>query len=435
MSTPTQGGAYASSPPLKQRWAALGTLGKTVVLLIGAIVVFLTLVLLGRCSSDSQPRDLVAASIKTTASSSTPSTAPSSTTPSSESSEGTGGNPVGFTSDKPAVGRDANDEPVSEEPFSSWIAVDRLLASNTRSARQYGACLKTTLGITPTDVSEYADRVVDGYDLRAILVSNTSVTNAAARQQLRLKGVPNVSRLAVIRVSGFRNTAAGCARFNDERSQVRVTLTIPRDVNDIREGVFRTKGVLGMCGNSWDLVRVTNVPRKTNKETPKPTPTQTPTPKPTPTETPKPTPTQTPTPKPTPTETPKPTPTQTPTPKPTPTETPKPTPTQTPTPKPTPTGTPTQTPTPTKRSDPSPCGRLSIRISHPHGRPHQQRPRRSPRRPQRPPHLLTAVTMTPAMEPPIRLPQCPLRRAAVLPRQPSRPNPLWFLSHRSRSIL
>jgi len=159
-----------------------------------------------------------------------------------------------LTAESPAVGDDCNEDPVSPEEFQDWEDVYRFGADGQN--QWYFDCLQTRLGVSRDDVRRYKELEREGQELRGIVISNTNVTDEAARDKLKNDGVEDVDRIReIIRLQGFENTRGidsdRCNPFGDGRPQVRLTLLIPVDVNDMSKGVHRDRGVLGMCGNPW----------------------------------------------------------------------------------------------------------------------------------------------------------------------------------------
>lgn len=167
----------------------------------------------------------------------------------------TNSEPVAFGSENPAVGSEDNTDPVVPEEFQDWTDVEQFLTQE--GSDWYADCLQTRIGISREQVSKYADFVRDGHDLRFIVKSNTSISDEEARERLDDAGVDNVEQLPIRVLNGFENTRGlpsdRCNPFGDDRSQVRVSLAIPVDDNDISKGVDQNRGVLAMCGNPWKL--------------------------------------------------------------------------------------------------------------------------------------------------------------------------------------
>jgi len=170
------------------------------------------------------------------------------------SSTNASGTPVVFGPEHPAAGNDNNTDPVFST-VQNWRELVK--AVEKQDAGWYKDCLAARTGVTWEQAQQYAALVDQGHDLRFILVSNSSVSDDQARQMLRDRGIPNVDNLPITRLNSFRNTRGlpqdKCQAFGDERSQVRVSLAIPNDVNDLSKGVHKDKGVLAMCSNPWDI--------------------------------------------------------------------------------------------------------------------------------------------------------------------------------------
>lgn len=165
------------------------------------------------------------------------------------------GAPVSFGPDNPAAGSQDNTNPVVPEEFQNWTDVSAFLSQE--GSQWYADCLQMRVGVSREQVGKYANMVKQGHDLRFIVVSNSSVSDEQARALLKDQGVKEVDELPIKRLNGFRNTQGlpedRCNPFGDSRSQVRVSLAIPRDENDLTKGVHDDKGVLAMCGNPWDI--------------------------------------------------------------------------------------------------------------------------------------------------------------------------------------
>jgi len=162
--------------------------------------------------------------------------------------------PPAFGAENPAVGNEDNTNPVFDT-VQNWR--DLVTAVENEQAEWYKQCLQTRIGVSWDQAQAYAKLVDQGNDLRFILVSNTSVSDVQARQMLKDKGIPSVDNLKVVRVNGFTNTqglpADKCQAFGDARSQVRIALAVPIDVNDPKKGIHTDKGVLGMCSNPFNI--------------------------------------------------------------------------------------------------------------------------------------------------------------------------------------
>jgi hypothetical protein len=154
----------------------------------------------------------------------------------------------------PLVGNQGNDQPVLDT-VEDWR--DLVDAVNRDDLQWYRDCLKGRIEVTWEQAERYAQLVDEGHDLRFILVSNSSISDETARQRLKDQGFDDVDDLKVVRVPGFRNTRGlpsdRCNPFGDERSQVRLSLAVPKDVNDLSKGFHEDRGVLAMCSNPWDL--------------------------------------------------------------------------------------------------------------------------------------------------------------------------------------
>jgi hypothetical protein len=202
-------------------------------------------------------------------------------------------NPPGVSAKIPLVGNEGNLKPLKKGAVQDWAQLYRWAQQPGNS--WYWRCLKQRIGITKQDVRKYV-KLGKRYDLRLILVSNSLLSDAQAREALRAKlpGVKGIDRLPVVRLSGFENTwlqSPGVWHpFWDARSQVRLSLGIPKDVNDLSMGFDVTRGVLAMCCNPWNLKKVIG---PLPPSPPRPTPRHTPTPHPTPRHTPTPHPTKT----------------------------------------------------------------------------------------------------------------------------------------------
>lgn len=189
-----------------------------------------------------------------------------------------------LTAESPAVGNDCNEDPVSPDEFQDWKDVQRFGKDNQN--QWYFDCLQTRLGISRDDVRKYSELEGQGHDLRGIFISNTNPSEEAARDKLEADGVKDVDKIKyVIRLNGFQNTnglgSNRCTPFDDGRPQVRLTLLIPKDVSDMSKGVHTDRGVLGMCGNPWNVPAQPvpappPPPKKEPKPEPKPTPTTAP---------------------------------------------------------------------------------------------------------------------------------------------------------------
>ncbi len=171
----------------------------------------------------------------------------------------------------PCVGNQCNTHPVLST-VQSWPDLVQAAKHNTA----YQSCLQNRIGVSWEQAQQYAALVKQGYDLRAILVSNEMVSDDQARKMLAKAGIHNTSDLKVIRVGGFENTMSlpknGCLPFDDERSQVRLTLTVPIDVKHVlQKGVYQDRGVLGLCSNPWNKPHRPKLP-PTPLRSPKPTP-------------------------------------------------------------------------------------------------------------------------------------------------------------------
>jgi hypothetical protein len=174
----------------------------------------------------------------------------------------------------PLVGNQGNVDPVLST-VQNWR---ELVQAVEGKEEWYKGCLQSRIGVTWDQARQYAGLVDQGQDLRFILVSNSSVSDERARRMLRDEGIPNVDKLQVVRVNGFENTRGlptdRCNTWpNDPRSQVRVSLAIPKDVNDVTKGFDQSRGVLAMCSNPWKIHQV--APPATTKPKPKPAPTTT----------------------------------------------------------------------------------------------------------------------------------------------------------------
>lgn len=189
-----------------------------------------------------------------------------------------------LTTEAPAVGDDCNEDPVVPDQFQDWEDVNRFGADGQN--QWYFDCLQTRLGVSRDDVRRYSELEGQGHDLRGIVISNTNPSDEVARDKLEKDGVKDVGKIKhVIRLSGFENTRGidsdRCNPFGDPRSQVRLALLIPQDVNDMSKGVHTDRGVLGMCGNPFKVpaqpVPQTTPPPPGNQPPENPPPTTPPT--------------------------------------------------------------------------------------------------------------------------------------------------------------
>lgn len=185
------------------------------------------------------------------------------------------------TPDDPLVDDEGNTNPVLSEVRSYRSLVKALVAESGRG-KWYTDDLQQFNGITRDDILRAVKLEEQGHDLRLILMSNTNLTDGEARAQLKAQGVKEVDRLPIVRVNGFINTRGlpndRMNPFEDNRSQVRVSLGIPNDWNDLSKGLQADRGILTMCGNGWKLKKVSApvAPPATPVKPKAPTPTQPP---------------------------------------------------------------------------------------------------------------------------------------------------------------
>ena len=92
-----------------------------------------------------------------------------------------------LTAESPAVGNDCNEDPVSPEEFQDWQDVYRFGADGQN--QWYFDCLQTRLGVSRDDVRRYSELEGQGHELRGIVISNTNVSDEAARDKLANDGV------------------------------------------------------------------------------------------------------------------------------------------------------------------------------------------------------------------------------------------------------
>jgi len=208
--------------------------------------------------SDNSKDKAPAASTTTTKPGGTSTTAnPSTSTPSGSSTTTSimAGPSAGYgTPDDPYVGNAGNTNPVLSEVASYQSLVKALVAQPGRGV-WYTDDLQRFNGISRDDILRAAELEKQGNDLRFILISNSGISDAEARAQLKAEGVKEIDRLPIVRVNGFINTRglpdARMDPFEDNRSQVRVSLGIPNDWNDLSKGLQADRGILTMCGNGW----------------------------------------------------------------------------------------------------------------------------------------------------------------------------------------
>jgi hypothetical protein len=144
----------------------------------------------------------------------------------------------------PEVGKKDEVRPVILGGIDSWQDVKRYSAKHP----WYKEPL-TAAGISMSAVKRSASKPAQY--AKVVLVSNTTISNQQARQQLARKGYPACVSWPVVRVSGFWNTAldesGSWSKFIDIRSQVRATLLPVNSDGSLNA----THGVLLHCGNSW----------------------------------------------------------------------------------------------------------------------------------------------------------------------------------------
>lgn len=164
-----------------------------------------------------------------------------------------GGNPA-----DPTVGNPDSQPAVIGEVRSWTDAVARMEAEQP----WYATCTDSRIGVNLDEARSFA-ALEQRHDLRFILVVNSSFTDEQARAALVAEGFQNVEALSVRRVEQIRNTRRThvggdnrCQPFWDQRPQVRLSLGIPvLDANDHTKvvGLEKDMGLLGHCGNPWDL--------------------------------------------------------------------------------------------------------------------------------------------------------------------------------------
>jgi len=193
-------------------------------------------------------------------------------------------NPKGVTPINPLVGNEGNLKPLSPKDVKSWTQLYKW--AQQKGNGWYWAALEQRIGVSKSDVRKYI-ALGKKYDLRFILVLNSTVSDAQARAKLREQGFKDIGKLPIVRYGGIENTwlqSPGVWHaFWDIRSQVRVSLGTPLDFDDLTKGFDVTRGVLAMCCNPWDLKKVPGPvpPSPTPTSTPTGTPTGTPTSTPT----------------------------------------------------------------------------------------------------------------------------------------------------------
>lgn len=172
--------------------------------------------------------------------------------------------------ENPIVGKDDDQTPLKLGGISSWQDVKSFTAKHPwyNQPRQAAGVSKNTVNrsaLMPVRLT------------KAVLVSNSTVSNAKARKLLVADGYKNATRWPVVRVNGdeFMNTSldevsGSWDPFQDLRSQVRATL-LPVRANG---SLDVTRGVLLHCGNWWWTLTSAKPPVVTPKPTP--TPTETP---------------------------------------------------------------------------------------------------------------------------------------------------------------
>jgi hypothetical protein len=166
-----------------------------------------------------------------------------------------GGNPT-----QPIVGNPDTQEPVVGEVKDWEDAVLRMIAEQP----WYATCTDSRVGVDLEEAKSYAkieSNLDDPVILRFILVVNSSLNDDQVRKALKDEGFEHVDKLGIKRVSEIRNTRRThvggddrCQAFIDQRPQVRISLGIPV-FNDKGElvGIADDKGLLGHCGNPWDI--------------------------------------------------------------------------------------------------------------------------------------------------------------------------------------
>ena len=150
------------------------------------------------------------------------------------------------------IGNEDNTNPVFET-VQDWN--DLVQTVENEGAEWYKQCLGERIGVTWEQARQYAGLEDQGHDLRFIVISNSRTSDEEARAELANRGFPKVENLPIVRVNGFSNTAGlpsdRCKPFGDGRNQVRVSLGIPVDTNDLSKGLLTNKGVLAMCSNPF----------------------------------------------------------------------------------------------------------------------------------------------------------------------------------------
>jgi len=187
--------------------------------------------------------------------------------------------PTGTPGD-PCVGSQCNTNPVLSE-VRSWTELVKAVEAEPDGGQWYWGDLQQFNGISEESARSAAELEKQGNDLRLILISNDQVSDSDARAQLKAQGVEGVDGLPIVRVNGFINTRGlphdRMEPFQDDRSQVRVSLALPLNWNDLSKGLESTRGVLTMCANGWKLKSETPVTAPPATPTPRqPTPTSPP---------------------------------------------------------------------------------------------------------------------------------------------------------------
>lgn len=143
----------------------------------------------------------------------------------------------------PVLIKSDSEPPVLNGGAGTWEELFQKTGDNPA----YWTCFEQRTGHTRAEAEQALAREREGWDLRVRYVSNA--TDEQAKAAADSQGVPMDESLPVVHVSGFSNTrgagAGNCEAFFDNRSQVRVALTLPgKEKGDVGEPV-----VLSHCGN------------------------------------------------------------------------------------------------------------------------------------------------------------------------------------------
>ena len=162
----------------------------------------------------------------------------------------------------PAVGNEDNQSPLVLKTARNWTELKATIDGRAEIWYQlYPNWLNQRLSLDWAFVGKLVDYEKSGVDFRWILASNTSDSDDVVRQKLVDKGFDkaDVAKWHIVRVDSFENTRLNSGKngfvvFTDNKSQVRVVLGIPKDINDLSKDIDYSRGVLAMCGNPIRIV-------------------------------------------------------------------------------------------------------------------------------------------------------------------------------------